>query len=130
MGIARIAAGLWENRARRWFSWAQTVSRKIRRKLQAWEEEEEGNSEPGAVCLVDEMHVIEYVLSIAIVGRLLTLIGRMDGCTCRLRSIQLRRCCGHRICLVNNFERQQCHVFECQDLCIRRSEPVDLVLRS
>lgn len=55
----RVAVGLWENRVRRWFSWGSTASWKVRRKLRAWESGKSKRVEPGEMCLVDEMHVIE-----------------------------------------------------------------------
>jgi hypothetical protein len=58
---SRVAWGLWENRMRRWLSWGVTASWKVRRKLRAWEDDKSGKVEPGEMCLVDEMHVIEYV---------------------------------------------------------------------
>ena len=58
----QIARGLWENRVRRWFSVGWTQNWKARRSLNAWRADSESNEEVGEMCLVDEMHVIEYVL--------------------------------------------------------------------
>ncbi len=72
--ISRVAWGLWENRLRRWLSWGSIASRGVRRKVRDWRQERSGNQEPGEMCLVDEMHVIEYVTSDSLaVGALLTL---------------------------------------------------------
>lgn len=55
----QIAWGLWENRVRRWVSFSSMQNWKVRRKMQAWRDEKDGNVEVGEMCLVDEMHVIE-----------------------------------------------------------------------
>lgn len=57
----QIARGLWENRVRRWFSLGWVQNRSAKRKLHAWRAEGDSNEEVGEMCLVDEMHVIEYV---------------------------------------------------------------------
>ena len=55
----QIAWALWENRMRRWVSLGWMQNWKVRRRLQAWRAEGEGNVEVGGFCLVDEQHVIE-----------------------------------------------------------------------
>ena len=55
----QIAWGLWENRMRRWVIFAWTQNWKVKRKLRAWRAEGERRVEAGAMCLVNEMQVIE-----------------------------------------------------------------------
>ena len=57
----RIAWGLFENRLLRLLSLRWMQSNSIRASLRAWEAESKDNVEPGEMCLVDEMHVLEYV---------------------------------------------------------------------
>lgn len=59
VGMGRVAWGLWENRVRRWVTSGEVVSSKVAKGVKAWVEEAEGRREPGEMCLVDEMHVIE-----------------------------------------------------------------------
>lgn len=64
----QIAKGLFENRIWRWVSWGWMQDRKARSRLRWWIFQKEGNVEPGEMCLVDEMHVIEYVITTIIIA--------------------------------------------------------------
>ena len=52
-------------RALEWFSISWMENYKARQELLAWSQEGENNREVGRMCLVDEMHVIEYVYGLA-----------------------------------------------------------------
>ena len=64
IGVAHVAAGLWENRVRRVVLGGARGDWRAARKARAWARVAGGQGagerqEPGAACLVDEMHVIE-----------------------------------------------------------------------
>lgn len=52
-----IFVGLWTNRLKRWTVW--TPERLVvRSRVAKWEQEKEGNREPGEFCLINEMQVL------------------------------------------------------------------------
>lgn len=59
IGQLQIAWGLWENRIKRWLIPGRLHDWRARRRLGVWAKENLGRQEVGAMCLVDEMHIIE-----------------------------------------------------------------------
>ena len=60
----QIAWGLFENRIRRLLSFG-VHNWKVRARLWAWMAESDENIETGEMCLVDEMHILQYVTDLS-----------------------------------------------------------------
>lgn len=54
----QIGKGLWKNRLARWTTTAAIKNWRVRRYVKVWSAAHKGREEPGAWCLVNEMHVI------------------------------------------------------------------------
>ena len=54
-----IFTGIWKNRIRRWTQ--VTFERLVvQKRVRRWENEKDGNKEPGEFCLINEMHVLVH----------------------------------------------------------------------
>lgn len=53
-----IFRGLWASRILRWLYRTETRDWIVRRRLQKWAAEDEGNVEPGEFCVINEMQVL------------------------------------------------------------------------